>query len=178
MVETVGAPGDALEVRVRRVSGDEDLSRAYRLLASLDYGVPEEAVLTMFPSPSALQDRIRSGIVSFYVAEEGDGGDVVGVAAVVGSAQPFNRDQRVVALIGVRPDRRGRGVGSALLRAVVRDSEAEGVRKLVAQVPVENVASAALFLKSGFRFESYLRDAYGIGRDSYVMALRMGGDGA
>ncbi|HEX8285287.1 MAG TPA: GNAT family N-acetyltransferase [Pyrinomonadaceae bacterium] len=46
---------------------------------------------------------------------------------------------------------RGRGVGRALLEALVRESEAEGVWTLQASVFPENVASVALHLACGFR---------------------------
>ena len=46
---------------------------------------------------------------------------------------------------------RGRGVGRALLSALVRESEAEGVWTLQASVFPENVASVALHRACGFR---------------------------
>lgn len=46
---------------------------------------------------------------------------------------------------------RGRGVGRALLEALVRESEAEGVWTLQAGVFPENAASVALHLSCGFR---------------------------
>ncbi|MET0626146.1 MAG: N-acetyltransferase family protein [Pyrinomonadaceae bacterium] len=46
---------------------------------------------------------------------------------------------------------RGRGVGRALLEALVRESEAEGVWTLQASVFPENVASVGLHLSCGFR---------------------------
>ncbi|MCA1622060.1 MAG: N-acetyltransferase family protein [Acidobacteria bacterium] len=46
---------------------------------------------------------------------------------------------------------RGRGVGRALLEALVRGSEAEGVWTLQASVFPENAASVALHLSCGFR---------------------------
>jgi phosphinothricin acetyltransferase len=48
-------------------------------------------------------------------------------------------------------DFRGRGVGRALLEALVRESEAEGVWTLQAGVFPENVASVALHRACGFR---------------------------
>ena len=46
---------------------------------------------------------------------------------------------------------RGRGVGSALMRAVVRSTEADGVWTLQAGVFPENEASLALHARHGFR---------------------------
>lgn len=46
---------------------------------------------------------------------------------------------------------RGRGVGSALMRAVIRSTEADGVWTLQAGVFPENEASLALHARHGFR---------------------------
>lgn len=46
---------------------------------------------------------------------------------------------------------RGRGVGSALLQAVIEASEAAGCWTLLAGVQIENVASLALHERTGFR---------------------------
>jgi L-amino acid N-acyltransferase YncA len=48
-------------------------------------------------------------------------------------------------------DHRGRGIGSALLRALVRASEAGGIWTLQAGIFPENVASIELHRKTGFR---------------------------
>ena len=51
----------------------------------------------------------------------------------------------------VAADFRGRGLGRALLEALVRESEAEGVWTLQASIFPENVASVALHKSFGFR---------------------------
>ncbi|MHC4338713.1 MAG: GNAT family N-acetyltransferase [Planctomycetota bacterium] len=55
------------------------------------------------------------------------------------------------ASVYVREDRRGRGIGSLLLRELVRVSEQEGIWTLEAGVFPENRASLALFRRHGFR---------------------------
>ncbi len=71
---------------------------------------------------------------------------------------------------------RGRGVGSALLAALIPASEAAGVWTLIAGVQAENVASLALHMRAGFRRlgvqERIGRDATGIWRDVVLLERR------
>ena len=71
---------------------------------------------------------------------------------------------------------RGRGVGSALLAALVPASEAAGVWTLLAGVLVENVASLALHERAGFRRigvqEGMGRDVSGRWRDVVLLERR------
>jgi phosphinothricin acetyltransferase len=55
------------------------------------------------------------------------------------------------ASVYVALDHRRRGIGEALLRAVIEDSEKHGVWMLQAGIFPENVASLALVKKCGFR---------------------------
>ena len=71
---------------------------------------------------------------------------------------------------------RGRGVGSALLAALIPASEAAGVWTLIAGVQAENVASLALHERSGYRRmgvqERIGRDATGVWRDVVLLERR------
>lgn len=71
---------------------------------------------------------------------------------------------------------RGRGVGLALLRALIPASEAAGVWTLVAGVQAENAASLALHERAGFRRmgvqERIGRDAAGVWRDVILLERR------
>ena len=51
----------------------------------------------------------------------------------------------------VHPDARGRGVGSALLRALIDSTEAAGVWTIQSGIFPENTSSLALHQKAGFR---------------------------
>ncbi|MER6731003.1 GNAT family N-acetyltransferase [Streptomyces puniciscabiei] len=51
----------------------------------------------------------------------------------------------------VHPDTRGRGVGSALLRAFITSTEAAGIWTIQSGVFPENTSSLALHRKAGFR---------------------------
>jgi L-amino acid N-acyltransferase YncA len=79
------------------------------------------------------------------------GGDVVGWAALCPvSRRPVYAGVAEVSVY-VHPEWRGRGVGSALLAALVAASERAGLWTLQAGVFPENTASLALHAKHGFR---------------------------
>ena len=71
---------------------------------------------------------------------------------------------------------RGRGVGRALLEAMIPASEAAGVWTLIAGVQAENAASLALHESAGFRrvgvHERIARDAGGAWRDVVILERR------
>ncbi len=79
------------------------------------------------------------------------GGEVVGWAAL----SPVSRRAVYAGVaevsVYVRPDWHGRGVGSALLAALVAESERAGLWTLQAGIFPENAASLALHAKHGFR---------------------------
>jgi phosphinothricin acetyltransferase len=71
---------------------------------------------------------------------------------------------------------RGRGVGSAVLAALIPAAEASGVWTLIAGVQANNPASLALHERAGFRRigvqERIGRDAGGVWRDVYLLERR------
>jgi phosphinothricin acetyltransferase len=80
-----------------------------------------------------------------------DGGRVAGWAALgpVSTRKVYEGVAEVSVYVG--EGFRGRGLGRALLEALVRESEAAGVWTLQASVFPENAASVALHLVCGFR---------------------------
>ena len=78
--------------------------------------------------------------------------------------------------IYVAAEARGRGVGLALLEALILASEATGIWTLAAGVQAENVASLALHERAGFRRigvqERIGRDATGRWRDVVLLERR------
>jgi phosphinothricin acetyltransferase len=80
-----------------------------------------------------------------------DGGRVAGWAALgpVSNRKVYAGVAEVSVYVG--EDFRGAGLGRALLGALVRESEANGVWTLQAGIFPENVASVALHLACGFR---------------------------
>jgi L-amino acid N-acyltransferase YncA len=96
------------------------------------------------------------------VARERRGGPVLGWTAL--SAYSSRRVYAGVAWesVYVAADARGRGVGKALLEALIPESETAGLWTLVAGVQAENAPSLALHASVGFRQVGVMR---GLGKD-------------
>ena len=115
------------------------------------------------------------------VAREEGGGPVVGWVAL--TAYSARRVYVGVAWesVYVAADRRGHGIGRALLEAVITASEASGLWTLMAGVMAENAASLALHERVGFRRvgvqRSLGRDASGRWRDVVLLERRSGAVG-
>jgi GNAT superfamily N-acetyltransferase len=85
-----------------------------------------------------------------YVAREG--GRVVGMASLLysistaegGLAASFED-------LIVRPERRGRGIASALVRFVIAEARKQGVLRLTLLTDAQNKRAQALYARSGFR---------------------------
>lgn len=111
-----------------------------------------------------------------FVARDAAGGPVVGWTAL--TAYSSRRVYAGVAWesVYVGAAARGRGVGRALLEAVIPASEAAGLWTLLAGVLVENAASLALHEAAGFRRVGVERglgqDAGGRWRDVVLMERR------
>ena len=104
------------------------------------------------------------------------GGDIVGWTAI-GSYSSRDVYAGVAwESVYVAAAARGRGVGGALLGALIPASEAAGVWTLIAGVLVENEASLALHERAGFRRigvqEGLGRDAAGRWRDVVLLERR------
>jgi L-amino acid N-acyltransferase YncA len=85
------------------------------------------------------------------VARAGTGAPVVGWAAVVPVSGRCVYGGVADLSVYVAPEAHGRGVGRALLTALVRESEAAGLWTLQAGIFPENAASLALHRALGFR---------------------------
>lgn len=110
------------------------------------------------------------------VARRRPGGQVVGWVAL--TAYSARRVYSGVAWesVYVAADERGRGIGRALLDALVPASELAGFWTLLAGIMVENAASIALHERSGFERVGVMRrmgrDGVGRWRDVVIMARR------
>lgn len=95
---------------------------------------------------------------------------IIGFARL--TAGIHGRKDRHVGNIGVavRSAYREQGVGSLLLRELLRVAPGLGCSKLTAEIIASNVASIRLFEKFGFLVEGVRRDQYRIGSD-YVDEL-------
>jgi ribosomal-protein-alanine N-acetyltransferase len=111
---------------------------------------------------------VATGEGTILVAEEG--GAPVGLAALAGRRAPE------LGML-VRRDRRGRGVGGALLEAAIDAARAAGADAVVLHVFAHNAAARALYARRGFAEVGVAREAYarrsGARWDAIRMELRL-----
>lgn len=100
------------------------------------------------------------------VAVEDD--EVVGYAVTMGGTDVVDLQR-----IGVRPDRRRRGVAAALLRSVLDEAAAAGGRRMLLEVSVGNAAAIALYERAGFTGIDRRRRYYRDGSDALVLAREL-----
>ena len=147
--------------------------------------------------PAREDDRGQLARLFAAVAEERDGIAAEPPVDIARRASAFELDATIVATVGadviggiwidgpffgfgeigmlVARDRRGRGVGSALVAAAVEWARERGLHKLSLGVFPHNDAAIALYRKPGFEVEGlrrkHIRRASGELWDSIVMGL-------
>ena len=75
--------------------------------------------------------------------------------------------------VAVHPERRGTGLGRALLEAVVATARAGRAQVVFLEVRAGNVVARRLYRRLGFRDLGIRRGYYGPGQDAVVMELRL-----
>src|SRR3954447_7813967 len=103
---------------------------------------------TSAPGPAAWERMI--GTAPELVAVD-EGGEVIGFAGVLRYSDRCVYDGGGEYTIYLDRAARGRGVGRALLDALVGAAEREGLYKLVGKLMADNAASTALARRCGFR---------------------------
>jgi RimJ/RimL family protein N-acetyltransferase len=159
---TPGAAAGQIEIRP---AGDGDR----RSLALLFAAVAEERDRIAAEPPVDVEKRAASwDLERTLVALEA--GRIVGLLFVVESSFGFGEIGMMVAA-----DRRGRGVGTALVAAAIEWARARGLHKLTLGVFPHNDAAIALYRKVGFeeegRREQHIRRANGELWDLLEMGL-------
>ena len=71
--------------------------------------------------------------------------------AAFGQAVPRGSERAHLARVVVRPDARGRGLGKALIEAVLARAAAAGFRRVTLYVYNDNVEATRLYARLGFR---------------------------
>jgi phosphinothricin acetyltransferase len=105
----------------------------------------------------------------------GDDGRVLGWVAVVPVSERCVYAGVVEHSVYVAPDSRGRGVGHALLDALIDSTEGAGIWTIQSGIFPENIASLALHARSGFRVvgtRTRLGQHHGIWRDVVLVERR------
>jgi ribosomal-protein-alanine N-acetyltransferase len=104
----------------------------------------------------------------YLVVRDEDGGPVRGYAgAVVGG------DVADVVTLAVHPQARRRGLGAALLRALLDAATQRGAHELALEVRADNTAARTLYARSGFERIGLRRGYYPDGTDGLVLRRRL-----
>jgi len=134
----------SIEVRPARVGDALAIAEIYNEGIESGAATFETRLRTRAETAARIADRE-------LIVVAAENGEVVGWAGVT----PYS-DRPVYASIGdyavyVARAARGRGVGATLLAALVEESRARGLHKLLAKIFVTNVASLAVAKRCGFR---------------------------
>jgi L-amino acid N-acyltransferase YncA len=120
-------------------------------------------------APDVIEAWTRPGTARAVAVEDGE---VVGYVAVV-PLHGWSSHVGEVRVI-VDPDRRGRGIGRALVRRAVTEAIELDLRKMVVEVVADQEATIAMFRSLGFDPEALLtdhvRDQSGALRDLMILA--------
>ena len=79
-------------------------------------------------------------------------------------------DEVHILNLAVRPDRRQRGVGRALVELILREAEEQRASMVTLEVRRENAPAVALYRALGFSERGLRRNYYGQGQDAIIMS--------
>lgn len=87
--------------------------------------------------------------------------DPEGVAGMILAIPEADADRTVeLKAVAVSPDRQGQGVGKRMLRAVLDDLRARGVRRVIVGTANAGIGQLAYYQKAGFRLARIERDFF------------------
>ena len=160
-------------IQVRR-AGSEDAPAFARMMADED--VFGQLLQLPFPDPAAWRKRLEAasepGRADITLVAELDG-EVVGSAGMHSAAPNLRRRHALMLGINVVKPAQGRGVGTALMEALIDYADRwAGVLRIELVVWVDNERAISFYKKFGFEVEGRLR-AYGLrdGRYDDVLAM-------
>jgi RimJ/RimL family protein N-acetyltransferase len=159
------APGDgaALLAAIAAVQRETDF-----------LGLPDERPPWAEAPDAHLADLAASGDGAVFIATEG-----AAIVGYLGADVPRTASCRgavYIVAVGIREDRRGRGIGARLLAALEDWARARGAWRLELRVVVDNRRAQALYRRAGFEIEGRLAESFRIGdvrHDMYWMAKRL-----
>jgi putative acetyltransferase len=122
-----------------------DSRDAQRLIAALDAGLAELYLPAERFGPNLKAAHLEAGRGTFLVAR--DDGRAVGCGAI----RLIDPTTAEVKRMYVEPDRRGKGVGRAVLARLDAAARQMGARRLVLETGVHSPEAVALYRGAGFR---------------------------
>lgn len=136
------------------------------------WDLPEvtELETVLFPEPWGsevfLSELAHVPTTRWYVLARDEQG-LLGYAGL--RAVPPEADVQTIA---VAPRAQGRGVGGALLDALLAEAAGRGCTQVFLEVRRDNPAAIALYASRGFERTGVRRDYYGAGQDAVMMRRR------
>ena len=121
-----------------------------------------------FPSPwsrnSFVQEITENKCARYLVLrEDGEAAAYAGMWLIM--------DEGHITNIAVRPDRRGRGYGEAITRALIQLAADSGLRFLTLECRRSNLIAQSLYHKLGFRDVGFRKRYYENNEDALIMFL-------
>ena len=119
-------------------------------------------------SEQSLRDVLKNPLFSVHLAVEGD--------ALLGyGGAYYAADEADVTNIAVAKESRGKGIGTALVKAILTEAEGRGAEQAFLEVRVGNAPAIHVYEKCGFIRQGVRRNFYTEPtEDGYVYAIRIG----
>lgn len=141
------------------------------------------AVATGLAPPDGTEE-VRDALAGHFAGgrdvwvTDDDGGEVVGVAYA--APERMTDGTWNLYMIAVRPDRQGRGRGTALVRHVEQTLTARGVRVLLVETSglADFEPARAFYRKCGYEEEARVRDFYKTGDDKVIFRKALAAPGS
>ncbi|MFC6884310.1 MULTISPECIES: ribosomal protein S18-alanine N-acetyltransferase [Actinomadura] len=146
---------------------------ALRTMTSDDLSAVHALEELLFPDDAWTREMLRGELADqprtrHYVVAEESGGELVGYAGLAAAG-----GQADVQTIGVRADRRGSGIGAALLTALLDEAARRGCEAVFLEVRADNASAQRLYERFGFERVGLRRGYYQpSGVDAIVMCLK------
>lgn len=122
----------------------EDVAQVARL---------EQLVFSVPWSENSLEESRNRPEYTFLVARQGDQ-----IAGYIGMYQTL--DEGDITNVAVHPAFQNRGIGGALVSALMDEAAARGIREITLEVRVSNGAAIHLYEKHGFAAEGRRKNFY------------------
>jgi ribosomal protein S18 acetylase RimI-like enzyme len=132
-------PSDACAYRTLRLRALRDFPQAFTSSYEEDEKLPLDAS----------EQRLGSGHRRFWGAFEGE--ELCGMVGLECESRAKNRHKAKVVGLYVAQERMGRGIGAALMRALLEDARRAGLELLVLTVTQGEARALGLYERSGFR---------------------------
>jgi diaminopimelate decarboxylase len=165
---------EGVTIRPARASDDRAFMTFWRAIVEEGRFVRSERVSHPLRVYRRRFSRARPSQEAHVMAVEGD--RVVGYLSIQRESHPVSEHVASLAL-AVAADRRGRGIGSALMSEALRWARGAGVQRIVLSVYPHNTAAIALYRRYGFVEEGRLsrqsRKSYGY-EDEILMGAWIG----